>query len=286
VSQRREFLEYLLAGVGLTLVRPSGVASKQLTRLVIGSDGDLLAFKPDQLMCATGDRVHLTFVNRARYVSVQHNWVLVAPGMADAVARDALAAGEKAGWVPHSDPRVLAATAQCAKGRSVSVDFVAPAPAEYPFLCTNPGHAEVMHGVLVVTASSHSTTAAQAESHSSTSAKTGLRILASVYADMQRKLAAEQFDRLPHETQEFHEGAEALRDGVARDTQEFREQVDTRLRHSLAAADQVATASKSHDGAQVSSALTALADSMHELNALFPAVVRSEPGATPPPRHD
>jgi hypothetical protein len=34
----------------------------------------------------------------------------------------------------------------------VSVSFVAPTPGDYPFLCTNPGHGAVMHGILHVTA--------------------------------------------------------------------------------------------------------------------------------------
>jgi azurin len=118
--------------------------------LTIATDGDLLAFKPDQLMCAAGASVHLTFYHRGKYVSQEHNWVLVAPGAADAVAQAALAAGEKSGWVPKDDPRILAATPQCARGEHVSIDFIAPPPGEYPFLCTNPGHGAVMHGVLHV----------------------------------------------------------------------------------------------------------------------------------------
>jgi azurin len=41
----------------------------------------------------------------------------------------------------------------CGKGEQVRIDFIAPAPGEYPFICTYPGHAAFMHGVLHVTAS-------------------------------------------------------------------------------------------------------------------------------------
>src|SRR5208282_4991803 len=36
---------------------------------------------------------------------------------------------------------------------------------------------------------------------------TALRILASVYADMESKLPSQQFDRIPHENMEFHEAS-------------------------------------------------------------------------------
>jgi azurin len=67
------------------------------------------------------------------------------------VAKAAVAAGENSGWVPRGDRRILAATPPCPKGQHVSVDFIAPPPGDYPFLCTNPGHGEVMHGILHVT---------------------------------------------------------------------------------------------------------------------------------------
>lgn len=84
----------------------------------------------------------------SKYISQDHNWVLTVPG---AVAQAALQAGEKSGWVPRGDRCILAAAPLCAKGQRVSVDFVAPPPGDYPFLCTNPGHGAVMHGILHVT---------------------------------------------------------------------------------------------------------------------------------------
>jgi azurin len=124
----------------------------QRVDLLIESDGDLLAFKPTELSCSTGAQVRLTFRHTGKYISSEHNWVLILPHTFDAVTKAALAAGEKNGWVPPGDKRVLAATPLCGKGRQVMVQFVAPAPGDYPFICSNPGHAESMWGVLHVTA--------------------------------------------------------------------------------------------------------------------------------------
>jgi len=113
--------------------------------------------------------------------------------------------------------------------------------------------------------------------------KMGLHILAGVYGDMDRKLAAEQYDRLPHENQEFQEGSGALRDAVAHEPAAFKGKVEADLKETLAAAQKVADTSKTHDKTQVSAALAALASSMKTLNALFPEALRAEPGTVDPP---
>jgi len=89
---------------------------------------------------------------------------------------------------------------------------------------------------------------------------TALRILASVYADMDAKLANQQFDRLPHENQEFQDGSGAMRDAIANEPADFKTSVLSTLEATLAAAQHVADSSKSHDAAQVKSAIDALAE--------------------------
>jgi len=122
-----------------------------------------------------------------------------------------------------------------------------------------------------------------AEPQSPDMVKNGLHILAGIYGDMDRKLTAGQYDRLPHENQEFQEGSGALRDAVAHDPAAFKDKVEAALKESLAAAQKVADESKSHDKSKVSAALASLASSMKALNALFPPALRAEPGTVDPP---
>jgi azurin len=119
--------------------------------LTIATDGDLLAFKPSEVTCTTHALVHLTLFHTGKYITQEHDWVLTVPGAADAVAQALLTAGDAGGYVPHGDRRVIAATKMCNKGEHVSVDFIAPAPGDYPFICTYPGHAAFMRGILHVT---------------------------------------------------------------------------------------------------------------------------------------
>ena len=121
----------------------------QVVDLYIQSDGDFLAFKPDELTCATGALVRLKFHHAGKFLSARHNWVLVQENQMEAVDKDA----EKTeGAVSTEDSRVIAFVPMCDKGDTMMTQFVAPAPGDYPFFCSTPGHAEDMNGILHVTA--------------------------------------------------------------------------------------------------------------------------------------
>jgi azurin len=152
VLTRRQLLTSLALGpLGLAACT-RGALPPVIVDLRVESDGDQLAFKPRELSCPTGAHVRLTFRHTGKYVSFEHNWVLILPHTFDAVNKAALAAGEKNGWVPAHDRRILAATPLCGRGQQATIEFIAPAPGDYPFICSNPGHAENMWGVLHVTA--------------------------------------------------------------------------------------------------------------------------------------
>jgi azurin len=118
--------------------------------LLLETAGDLLEFKQKELTCRAGDHVRLTFRNTARYVNFEHNFVLITRGSFDAVVAAATAAGEARGWLALPDQRILAFTPMCGRGQVMVTQFTAPAAGDYPFLCTFPGHAQSMWGVLHV----------------------------------------------------------------------------------------------------------------------------------------
>ena len=105
-----------------------------------------MAFRPDTLTCPTGALVRLTFHHAGRFVSARHNWVLTYPDQLEALSKDAL---DNDGIVSKDDPRVIAATPLCDKGETVMIQFIAPPPGDYPFLCST--HPEDMRGILHVT---------------------------------------------------------------------------------------------------------------------------------------
>jgi len=118
--------------------------------LLVESNGDLLEFAPKELTCHAGDKVRLTFRHTGKYVNFEHNWVLIMPGSFDEITAAATAAGEAGGWLPASDPRMLAFTPMCGRGQVAMTRFSAPKAGDYLFICTFPGHAQSMWGVLHV----------------------------------------------------------------------------------------------------------------------------------------
>jgi azurin len=97
-----------------------------------------------------GSKVRLIFNNND---DMTHNVVIVAPGAADDVGNQSLTLGLKGpemNYVPAT-AKVLYHTALLQPNSSESIYFLAPSkPGEYPFICSYPGHASVMRGVLVV----------------------------------------------------------------------------------------------------------------------------------------
>jgi len=128
--------------------RQTPAPEQRVVDLSIESDGDFLAFRPDELTCPGGALVTLTFHHRGKYLSARHNWVLVRPGQLEAVDKSV---EHNEGIIPKDDPRVIAWTPMCDKGGMVMTRFTAPAPGDYPFFCSTPGHGECMQGVLHVT---------------------------------------------------------------------------------------------------------------------------------------
>jgi azurin len=149
VSRRRLLLGCLGLPLALGGCRRQQPPERQVVDLLIESDGDFLAFKPDTLTCPSRALVRLAFHHRGKFLSARHNWVLVHPGQMEAVDKDV---EQNEGIIRKDDSRVIAWTPMCDKGGMVMAQFTAPTPGDYPFFCSTPGHGECMNGILHVTA--------------------------------------------------------------------------------------------------------------------------------------
>jgi len=111
---------------------------------------DQLTYSKASVSVKTGDTVKITFKNTSsKTAGLQHNWVLVKPNTADQVASASITAGADKGWVSES-PDVIVHTKLLNSGESDTVTFTAPEAGDYPYICTFPGHAATMKGVLHV----------------------------------------------------------------------------------------------------------------------------------------
>lgn len=113
-----------------------------------------MKYDTTDFVVAPGAKVKLTLINDDE---MPHNLVVTkqAADKGMALAQTAWALGEKGmelHWIPN-DPRVLAATKTIAPHGKEEIVFTAPTePGEYPYVCTFPGHAAAMNGVMQVRA--------------------------------------------------------------------------------------------------------------------------------------
>jgi azurin len=118
--------------------------------LSISSVGDTMAWDKTTLQVKAGEEVKLTIKNNSKSAALEHNWALVKPGTEDAVAQAGIAAGADKGWFANT-PDVIAHGTLLKPGAKETITFTAPStPGDYPYICTFPGHASMMKGVLKV----------------------------------------------------------------------------------------------------------------------------------------
>ncbi len=116
------------------------------TTVTITTVGSELAFRPSQLTLKQGTRVRLRYVNEG---TMPHNLLLIRDrSKVDMIGVAALNAAAT-GFIPveHTND-LLGYTKLAYPGDTVEFTFTVPAPGEYPFACTFPGHFRVMQGVL------------------------------------------------------------------------------------------------------------------------------------------
>ena len=128
---------------------PDGFESAE--RLQIGMLAGM-RFNKSTLTVKAGAKVALEVLNDDP-TKMMHNWALVKKGSLNKVLQAALTLGPKAielNFVPDIS-EVLASTPQVAPDRKYTLYFTAPTePGQYPYVCTYPGHGQLMRGILNV----------------------------------------------------------------------------------------------------------------------------------------
>lgn len=130
--------------------RKIDLSSGGIARLTIQTVPHRMLYDVAEFTVRSGQRVELTLQNPD---SMPHNLLIVAPGALDKVAAQALAMGAE-GFSNHfvpDDPAVLHATRMLNLDERQTLKFEAPAKeGEYPYVCTFPGHSQIMRGIMKV----------------------------------------------------------------------------------------------------------------------------------------
>lgn len=113
---------------------------------------DKMTFNKDEIIVPAGSTVKLTLTHVGKLPAnvMGHNFVLLKKGTD--VATFGLKATEfpNNNYVPTDTKAVIAHTKIIGGGESDTIEFKAPKPGTYTFICSFPGHYMMMKGVLIV----------------------------------------------------------------------------------------------------------------------------------------
>ena len=104
-----------------------------------------------------GQKVVLSFkhIGQLPALAMGHNLVILKAGTAVPTFATKCAPAKDTGYIPQdeeSKKEMVAHTKMLGGGESDEITFTAPAPGDYPFICSFPGHFAIMQGVMKVKA--------------------------------------------------------------------------------------------------------------------------------------
>ncbi len=123
-----------------------------VANLVI-SGNDAMQFDKKELKVKAGQKVKLTLRHTGKMdVNVMgHNVVILNQGVNLTAFGNKAAAARETGYIPEgSEADIIAKTEVIGGGQTTSIEFDAPAPGTYEFLCSFPGHYALMKGKFIV----------------------------------------------------------------------------------------------------------------------------------------
>lgn len=132
-----------------TIPKSSQPLVTDVDRIVeIRSTGIALSYDITEIRTKAGERLGIRFVNASDMV---HNLVIVKSASDIAPVGIAAITAQADAFVPNKEShRILAASQLAFPNDTVFVEFAAPRPGTYPFICTVSGHYTVMQGRIIV----------------------------------------------------------------------------------------------------------------------------------------
>lgn len=145
----------LLASASLLALCNVPILAADVTELVLKPDAaNPLMYDKKTLSAKAGVKIRITLDNKSA-IPQPHNLMVLKPGtkdkviaLANAMLTDPNAMAKE--YVPESTD-IIVHTKLIQPGQSGSIELTLNEPGDYPYLCTFPGHALLMNGVLTIT---------------------------------------------------------------------------------------------------------------------------------------
>ena len=127
------------------------VVENNLNEVVLTSN-DLMQFNKTEIKVKARKKVKLTLkhIGKLDKKIMGHNFVLLKKGVNISAFGNKAATFASNDYIPNDSQDVIAHTKLIGAGETTVVEFDAPAPGEYDFLCSFPGHYAIMKGKFIV----------------------------------------------------------------------------------------------------------------------------------------
>lgn len=125
--------------------------SKEAVLTIEGNDQ--MQFNKKELKVKAGQKVKLTLkhVGKMSKDVMGHNWALLTQDADLATVGNAAAMAKDNDYIPADmEDKFIVHTKMIGGGETTTIEFDAPAPGTYTFLCTFPGHYAIMQGKFIV----------------------------------------------------------------------------------------------------------------------------------------
>ncbi len=121
--------------------------------ILVLNGGDDMKFDKTELRAKSGETVklQLNHTGKMSKEAMGHNFVLLAEGTDFAAFASEAIKAKDTDYIPESmKGSIIAHTSTIGGGESTEIEFTAPAPGSYDFLCSFPGHSAMMKGKFIV----------------------------------------------------------------------------------------------------------------------------------------
>ncbi len=122
---------------------------EEFTIRAIGNTMAEMKFDVPNITVQEGSKVKIILVNDGEDAAMVHNIVFINYGTRKEIATEAIQSGISTKYVPNND-NVIAGSDLANPGETIILEFDAPEKGNYEFLCTYPGHSEMMRGYFFV----------------------------------------------------------------------------------------------------------------------------------------
>lgn len=127
-------------------------SEKAVSNDVMLTSNDQMQFNMKEIKVKAGEKVTLTLKHTGKMAKniMGHNFVLLTQGTDLVDFASKAAAARDTDYIPEGTTEVIAHTKIIGGGETDVIEFDAPAPGSYEFLCSFPGHYGMMKGVFIV----------------------------------------------------------------------------------------------------------------------------------------